>query len=974
MSKLSSVFLLAGLLSAAAAAQGGSKVEFNPEPKSPRIIKVGESPKTILCKDGAAQLEIVCTDTNAIARRAASELANYLGKMLGAKLKVVRQAGGKVPAIYVGQSEAARKAGLDPSKLEGDGYYIKTVGKDICIIGIDRTERYHTLSGTLFGVYEFLERFCGARFYFPGPGTILPKHKNLSVPEIDITDRPDSMMRFAHILDLSKRLQIGIPGFFDSGLPADQRQKMRYLWRFSELLPHIPHGMGLLELPKRFGKSHPEYFALVQGYRQNGDKPWIHFDSRRGYPCFSSEGLKNELYLDCETALLGKDPATRNLTKLGGYCFTPPMVAINPGDGLLLCECPECSRFKTPQEQSTLIWRFMMDIARRLQQNKVPGYFGMCAYEQFAPVPDGSVEIPSNVIVQLCAGSPWVEKSEKLASWYADLLGGWYKRLGKKPFIWVYPTKMSAMVAAIPNVAPHTAGKFLKRHASKIRGYFWEAENDRWLYSALDTYVMSRLSWNNSLDPEAVLDEYYRTMFGPAAAPMKEFYGILETNWLKILSDTRNTSYGPKWNLKSEYEIWNTIYTQEEMARAEKLLAEAARLTASDKAALERVKYMRKYLWEPVVNTRKKFLAQQDFGKLAQLAVPESKVVVKLDGKLNEPSWRKAPFAALITADRKPTEVNTKVSILQDRDYFYFGVEAEEPQTAKMIANCTKEDDGVTWRDNGMEFFFAPAADSNFFYQFMLNFKNVKSDMRWNEDGKMNLEWNSGWETCVSVEEGKKWTAEIKIPKKSMPELSGRDSFMLKLQRHRALEEDAGKVIDYYFWRNGKNSKPCDFGIIWNDPAQKAPRNLIPDGDFLTAPWVRKQKTAFIGKWHSQNRNLFRDEHIFLTGGGSVRLQKECARIRREVSMLEPNKRYKLSFFVKLENVEKKSAFYPVIYWGAKHFQPHDRPSGTMPWTHYEYEFTVPEKRQYSILEFNIRGTKTGKAWLDHVEIFEVEK
>ena len=975
MLKLSSAFILAGMTAAIATVYGGSKVEFNPEPKSPRIIKVGEKPLITLCKDGVPSVEIVCTDSDPAARTGAKDLADFLGQMLGAKLKVVRQAGGKVPAIYVGQSDAAKKAGLDPSTLEGDGYFIKTVGKDICIIGIDRAERYHRLFGTQFGVYEFLERFCGARFYFPGPGTILPKHKNLSVPEIDITDRPDNMKRFAHILDAGRRIQTNIPGFYDSGFTAAQRQKMRSLWRFSELLPHGSHGMRKLDLPKRFGKSHPEYFALVRGYRQNGDKPWFQCDSEYGYPCFSSEGLKNELYLDCETALLGKDPATRNLSKLGGYWFTPPVVAITPSDGLLFCECPKCSKARTPEERSTLIWRFMMDIARRLQKNKVPGYFRMSAYELFSALPDKSVEIPSNVVLTFCAGSPWVEKSEKQSQWFADLLGGWYNRMGRKVFIWVYPTKLSAAVPSIPNITPHTSGKFLKRHASKTRGYFWEAESDRWVYSALDTYLMCRLSWDSSLDPEAVLDEYHRTMFGAASQPMKAFYDLLEDCWLNILSDTRNTSYGPKWNLKSEYDIWHTIYNAETMAKAEKLLAEAERLTASDTAALERVKYMRKYLWEPVINARKKFMSHQDFGDLYQITVPPAKAAVKLDGKLNEPTWRRAPFISLTTTDGKPTEVNTTVRILQDQDFIYLGMEAEEPQTAKMVSNSQKDDDGINWRDNCIEIFFAARPESKFYYQLILNSKNIKSDLRRNDDQSVNSGWNSGWETCVSVNEGKNWTAEIRIPKKSMPELSG-DFFLFNFRRHRVLEESP-KVIAYYVWRPGKIRQPREYGKVWSDPA-KTPKNLIPDGDFQTPVWYSKKTVPYIGKWHmsGKGKKMYRDEHVFLTCGGSVRMQKNADRLRRYVDMLKPNTKYKLSFYVKVENLERESAFYPVIYWGGdgKSFAPKDRLSGTAPWTRYEYEFTTPVKRKYSVLQFNILKTETGKAWLDHVEIFEVEK
>ena len=46
-------------------------------------------------------------------------------------------------------------------------------------------------SGIAWGVYEFLERFVGARWYFPGDaGRFVPKSDGLVVPSTSLEDRP----------------------------------------------------------------------------------------------------------------------------------------------------------------------------------------------------------------------------------------------------------------------------------------------------------------------------------------------------------------------------------------------------------------------------------------------------------------------------------------------------------------------------------------------------------------------------------------------------------------------------------------------------------------------------------------------------------------------------------------------------------------------------------------------------------------
>ena len=43
-------------------------------------------------------------------------------------------------------------------------------------------------SATVHGVYEFLERYFGVRYYFPGElGTIIPRHSRVEIADADFT-------------------------------------------------------------------------------------------------------------------------------------------------------------------------------------------------------------------------------------------------------------------------------------------------------------------------------------------------------------------------------------------------------------------------------------------------------------------------------------------------------------------------------------------------------------------------------------------------------------------------------------------------------------------------------------------------------------------------------------------------------------------------------------------------------------------
>jgi len=58
--------------------------------------------------------------------------------------------------------------------------------------------------------------------------------------------------------------------------------------------------------------------------------------------------------------------------------------------------------------------------------------------------------------------------------------------------------------------------------------HYMHVTTGNWGTKALTNYQLAKMLWNPELDADALLDEYFRLRYGPAAAEMREFYAHLE--------------------------------------------------------------------------------------------------------------------------------------------------------------------------------------------------------------------------------------------------------------------------------------------------------------------------------------------------------------------------------------------------------------------------------------------------------------
>ncbi|MEI3005663.1 MAG: hypothetical protein V8T87_13745 [Victivallales bacterium] len=166
-----------------------------------------------------------------------------------------------------------------------------------------------------------------------------------------------------------------------------------------------------------------------------------------------------------------------------------------------------------------------------------------------------------------------------------------------------------------------------------------------------------------------------------------------------------------------------------------------------------------------------------------------------------------------------------------------------------------------TWKSS-----FLPTATVNVTINSCSNAHGDLADLRV-VDSVTDFSWNSGAEVKTAAIPGKKWTAEIRLPRKSMEPVSG-DSVLANFTRHRVLD---GKKTDtpYYSWSPFTRSfgDITRFGklVFTLEPAD----NLIVDGSFSTPATY----CYWWGKWTSASKRFNRDERYFVSGGASARLE-----------------------------------------------------------------------------------------------------
>jgi hypothetical protein len=959
-----------------------------------KTIRVTSKPELVLIKDGQSKARIVVTENSApVVKFAAKELQQFLKQATGVSLKQVKRPEKGTISIILGDNQFSRKLGVNVSSLPRDGFIIKTIGNNVVIAGKDDPKQNpakslkrgmwanHYQRATLFGVYDFLERFTGCRFFFPGKiGTVVPKRKVLTVPHIDIADAPDYTSRSY------SRNEQWLNGPLSAG---DHYQRYLNSFRLRFQTDYIPncHGLNKFAYLKRFAKTHPEYFAL----NANGKRMTNPNADHAGQLCLSSH-IVNEIRKDAAAFLTGKPASSRGINTKYGSIWIPSACKkgyfnIMPQDAFYLCRCEQCQKHYSKGKQATseYIWKFYNETGKYLKDRGIKGTLTTMAYPPYRKLP--KTEIPDNILVKVAERGPWHEHLPQIQQIDDAEIKSWTQKLGRKIDLWTYANKFGNLsMPGVPSMTPRCIGKYFKRQKDYIIGAYMESESDKFIYNYLNYYIFCKISWDTSLDVDKLLNDHYQAMFGPAAIPMRKIFERFEHNWThRVFGKPYTSSLGPTTAPASEFELWERIYSPDELKELNKQFDTAEKMAVKNPEALARVKFMRKEFMEPLLKNSKIYFARKQAAtELAFNVKPlPLKKKINIDGNLNDPAWKNAYHIHLTPYKKEAGErVSTTVKALRDKEMLYLAFDCREPDMKNIFHGKRKRDDSGMWQDNSVEVFLNPSGDKKNYYHFIINSAGSYCDAKSTKVGssqKEDYSWNSG-ALIKTTKSPNGWSVEMAIPIKNKS-----SNFPANFCRSRVLIKGKNYVKNYTwspYLKRGFHDLD-NFGKIYLD--QSAPQNIIKDHNFSDI----SINDRWIGKWIAPRKKdltsgkaFSLDKKNYVIGGQSLKLTNNSPDrivIVQPVAELKPDTLYRLSYYVKTKDVKPLTTIdagvCANIWDGKNHWFPKNRLLGTIPWSRQVFEFRTSKAKSGKKYKGTLRLfllNATGSAWFDNITLVKI--
>ncbi len=459
---------------------------------------------------------IVAKDAIPSEQYAAQELQTFLEQATGTHVEITQTAPKKTSShhFYVGNGPAADELIPDLKTEDFGPEDLRIVIRDGAVVIVGGRPR-----GTLYGVYTFLEDYVGVRF-LTADDTYLPKIGGWRViGPVDRTYRPPFALRHSYYRENSMS-----PAFAtrlrNNAITDDPKFGGRTGMRTSN------HSFGYLLPSSKYGKEHPEYYALVNGKRLAPVKN----DWYQTQLCLTNPDV---LRIVTQAVLdeIKKNPSVES-------------VSVSQNDNDKHCRCPKCAAIdKREGSPMGSLLTFVNAVAAEVGNQYPHVKVGTLSY-MYSRKPPRTIKPAPNVQIQLCSieccplhalDDPICEHNHK----FCEDADGWAK-ICRNVSIWNYNVNFHNYQLPMPNlrVIEPNVRFFVAHHA---KGVFMQAAGDTVgaSFSDLHNYVISNLLWDPNRSGDALRDEFLRLHYGPAAEPLRQLIVEFEG---KALSTGHNPS------------------------------------------------------------------------------------------------------------------------------------------------------------------------------------------------------------------------------------------------------------------------------------------------------------------------------------------------------------------------------------------------------------------------------------------------
>ncbi len=512
------------------------------------IAQGGATGTTLIVAAGAGRWE----------KQAAGDLQKYIERMSGAKVAIADQPDTIVaalkaagPLIVVGQAaieaEPSLKSALaavakkNPT-VRADAVAVRRVNNHVYLVGTNDESHYFAAS--------WLLQQWGCRWYLPGDfGECIPAQPTLKVGALDFAYAPPFEIR--HYWLSWNADGVGVEDFQRRNFMSSSRLAGmgHALGQYTKAL--IPAGKTMFNVPlaeeataqEVAARVEPEYAKGIDGISlaiEDGnyvsESAWDKELQAGFYDKYTLQPSNTDamitLYNNVARTLRTKYPASKTL--LGGMAYAN--VTLPPQRVLTM-------------EPNLVMWLAPIDID-----------------------PNHGMDDPRS--------PPRQEYREMLYRW-AKITEG---RLA------IYDYDQSQLVwRDLPNPSHFVFAKDVKHYAKAgILGIGTESRGAT-ATTFLNLFFRGQLMWNPDADIAAQLAEFYPKFYGPAAAPMSEYWGAIYAAWEQTLST------------EHEYFVAPAIYTPELVAalkaslekaqKAMEPLRASAKLGAGEQLYLDRLRF-----------------------------------------------------------------------------------------------------------------------------------------------------------------------------------------------------------------------------------------------------------------------------------------------------------------------------------------------------------------------------------------------
>ena len=564
-------------------------------------------PGLVLCKDGRTAAIVLPAKADKKLTALAQELKYHLDTMSGADFRIVNAVPSDGPALVLGYDDVIKEFGLDPAKLQSGASVVVRRDNKVLIGGNSDAAAARSLTYVLEAL--------GCRYLWPGKtGKVIPRRKEIVLPELELVQAPvlkvrgirvysfmnerwfNSLKRFGMDgAQLSKQIQSaaqdhpGNRGFFqwhgvNDGIDSERghspHPKAAYVWG---------HAFG--SYYQRYGKAHPEFFALQP-------------DGSRRQPARSQLCMSNQKLADTVAANLierfEKEPWRKALS-----------ICLNDGGHTSVCLCEECRKLDPVNAPKIRVLLFtpvrryvqyvsltdrVLTFANRIAERVTAKYpdkkLTLYAYAEYVNPPVTVKPHPALILLSVSG----VYTSAKAHDAGVRQIAAW-SQFGNA-LLW-RPNSLFGWrnMTAPQNFARAMFNDLELFKANGLIGTDFDCFEQVWAAKGLVYYALTRAHWNpDRLDYDAVFDDYCTAGFGPAAGPVKKYFELLE----KMAVDAANGT--------APYE---EVMNEEKIAALNALLAEGEKLAKDDPEVLARLKFL-KVGMDYAADCRKIFVAQKN--------------------------------------------------------------------------------------------------------------------------------------------------------------------------------------------------------------------------------------------------------------------------------------------------------------------------------------------------------------------------